>query len=277
MAIAIRLNRRHKAALFANLIAAGASLVSGANLKTGLGIILLGVAFTWAIGSDSRLVHSLLLACGLLIVIGSLLYDWHAHREQARAYQDNVAEFERSIPDLSTRYPLLPYDVECPDQQMGPGSRPADLPDEFVPLKQPDGSYRYYPENEFPDGDPPTGLRLTRKQLAQAIKIKDHACGTSENENVVNHFLDRYPRWRTALVENEASENSPPKWYAEAVAAGVNMTAVSDYEKPDPPEPHRLWQCVTNGWVLIVPGVILSFIGVGLLFGVRPTRNESDS
>jgi hypothetical protein len=272
MTLALKLNRRHKAALFVTLVAAGTGLVLGASMKIGLGIILLGVAFAWAFGSDSRSVHRLFLACGLLIVIGSLVYDCHAHREQARAYQDQVAEFEREIPEIAERDPLLPYDVECPDQHKGRADLPPLVADGWVPVKQPDGSYDYSPKDKFPDGDPPTGIRLTRDQLAEAIKTKDPACQTSENEKVVNHFLDRYPRWRTALVEDEASGDSQPRWYADAVAAGVNMTAVSDEEKPDPPEPPKLSQSVSNGWVLTVPGVLLFFIGVGLLFGIKPTR-----
>jgi hypothetical protein len=275
MAIAQRLNRRHKAALFVMLLAAGASLVSGGTMKVGLGIILLGMAFTWAFGSGSRAMHRLFVGCGLSIVFGSLGYAWEAHREKTTLYRDEFAQFERGIPDLAKMYHLLPYDVECPDQNLGPAGLPAEVPDGWVPVKQPDGSYTYYPENEFPDGAPPTGLRLTRDQLSHAIKTKDPACQSSANEKVVNHFLDRYPRWRTALVEDGASGDSQPQWYADAVAAGVNINAVPEAEKPDPPEPPNLWQSVGNGWVPIVLGVFLFFIGVGLLFGIKPTRNES--
>jgi hypothetical protein len=276
MAIAQRLNRRHKAALFVMLVAAGASLVSGGTMKVGLGIILLGIAFTWAFGSGSRAVHRLVLACGLFIVFGSLGYAWEAHREKTTLYRDEIAQFEREIPDLAKMYHLLPYDVECPDQHMGPVDLSSGIPANWVPVKQPDGSYRYYPEDNFPDGDPPTGLRLTRDQLSHAIKTKDPACQTSANEKVVNHFLDRYPRWRTALVEDGASGDSQPKWYADAVVAGVNINAVPEEEKPDPPGPPKLWQSVGNGWVFIVLGLLLFFIGVGLLFGVKPNRNDSE-
>jgi hypothetical protein len=47
------LNRRHKALLFITLVITGCSLLLGAELKDALGFLLLGVAFAWAIGSDT--------------------------------------------------------------------------------------------------------------------------------------------------------------------------------------------------------------------------------
>jgi hypothetical protein len=216
--------------------------------------------------AERCIVFSLRAAC-----IGSLGYAWEAHREKTTLYRDEFAQFERGIPDLAKMYHLLPYDIKCTDLDQTPLCPPG-----FVEVKQPDGSFSIYSEDVVPDGSPPAGLPLTRDQLAQAIKTKEPAYQTSENENVVNQFLDRYPRWRTALVEDGASGDSQPKWYADAVAAGVNINAVPEAEKPDPPEPPKLWQSVGNGWVLIVLGLLLFFVGVGLLFGVKPNRNDSE-
>jgi hypothetical protein len=47
------LNRRHKALLFVTLVITGCSLLLGAELKNAVGFLLLGVAFAWAIGSDT--------------------------------------------------------------------------------------------------------------------------------------------------------------------------------------------------------------------------------
>ena len=46
-------NRRHKAILFVTLVASGCALLLGAELKEALGSMMLGVAFAWAIGSDT--------------------------------------------------------------------------------------------------------------------------------------------------------------------------------------------------------------------------------
>jgi hypothetical protein len=47
------LNRRHKAVLFVTLVVSGCSLLVGAQLRGALGIITLGVAIAWAIGSNT--------------------------------------------------------------------------------------------------------------------------------------------------------------------------------------------------------------------------------
>lgn len=47
------LNRRHKALLFIALVITGCSLLLGAELKDALGFLLLGIAFAWAVGSDT--------------------------------------------------------------------------------------------------------------------------------------------------------------------------------------------------------------------------------
>src|SRR2546426_395017 len=47
------LNRRHKAILFVALVLTGCGLLVGAELKEALGFMMLGVAFAWAIGSET--------------------------------------------------------------------------------------------------------------------------------------------------------------------------------------------------------------------------------
>ena len=54
------LNRRHKAALFIALIVTGCSLLAGATLAEGLGVLILGLTFAWVLGSaaTTRLLQS---------------------------------------------------------------------------------------------------------------------------------------------------------------------------------------------------------------------------
>jgi hypothetical protein len=56
------LNRRHKVILFIALVAAGSGLLTGATLKEGLGILMLGAALAWVAGSGPafRACHYLL-------------------------------------------------------------------------------------------------------------------------------------------------------------------------------------------------------------------------
>ncbi len=101
------LNKRHKVALFLTLLAAGALLVWGAGVKQTAGAVFLGLAFGWALGSNSRLVHVSFVAVGLILGIGPALRDWYDHRSEVKKYRASVAEFERRIPDLAKQYPAF--------------------------------------------------------------------------------------------------------------------------------------------------------------------------
>ena len=47
------LNRRHKAVLFLTLVMAGSSLLAGATLSEAVGMLMLGGAFAWLVGSEA--------------------------------------------------------------------------------------------------------------------------------------------------------------------------------------------------------------------------------
>ena len=78
------LNRRHKAALFLTLLIAGLTLIFSESVLTALGVTLLCLAFTWAVGSDSRAVHYAFLVVGLVVLLGPLVQHgaewWEQHR-----------------------------------------------------------------------------------------------------------------------------------------------------------------------------------------------------
>jgi hypothetical protein len=85
------LNRRHKAVLFATLVCAGIILLAGGGIGPGLGSIFLGVAL--AVGSNSRLVHWLFVAAGLLLLVTPPLYFWHERRAlQAKSAPDFIPD-----------------------------------------------------------------------------------------------------------------------------------------------------------------------------------------
>jgi hypothetical protein len=77
------LNRRHKAALFLALIPVGVGLLLGAGAKQSLGMALLGMAFAWAFGSDSRPVHWLFVVAGTVLAFAPLALQWHERCEAA--------------------------------------------------------------------------------------------------------------------------------------------------------------------------------------------------
>ena len=49
----VSLNRRHKVILFTTLVLSGSGLLAGAELKETIGLMMLGAAMAWALGSDA--------------------------------------------------------------------------------------------------------------------------------------------------------------------------------------------------------------------------------
>ncbi len=94
-----QLNRRHKAALWLALGLCGLGLLTGSGIKEGIGVLLLGVVFAWALGSNSRLVHSAFIAAGLTIMAWAGVA-WHRHSVELAAYQqaNPYAAFQQASP-----------------------------------------------------------------------------------------------------------------------------------------------------------------------------------
>jgi hypothetical protein len=92
------LNRRHKVGLFLVLVAAGISLFFEASEKQTTGIILLGLAATWLVGTLSvRLLWLLssFLGCLVAIIVGG-----KPVVDDSRSFQESVQSYERAVADL---------------------------------------------------------------------------------------------------------------------------------------------------------------------------------
>ena len=110
------LNRRHKVALFLTLLTTGTWLVSGESARQAIGIALLGAAFAWAFGSDSRLVHWVVTALGSALLLAPVCYEWYEYRDKVKYYERKVVAFEREIPELAKKYS---FDKTAIDPQSG--------------------------------------------------------------------------------------------------------------------------------------------------------------
>ncbi len=92
------LNRRHNVGLFLVLVAAGISLFFEASAKQTAGIVLLGIAATWLLGTISvRLLWLLssFLGCLVGIIAGGkpVVDDW-------KSFQESIQSYDRAIADL---------------------------------------------------------------------------------------------------------------------------------------------------------------------------------
>jgi hypothetical protein len=125
MILPLNLNRRHKVTLFLTVVLAGIAALSGGKMMEVVGILLLGLALAWALGSDSRVVHWLFLSLGALLACGTVGLAWLIHQSDTNLYAKKVADFEQRIPELAKEYPLHKEGQIIWDK---PGWRPVEEP-----------------------------------------------------------------------------------------------------------------------------------------------------
>lgn len=70
---AVNLNLRHKLALCATLVCVGLIVLLGGGTRAAVGIGILGIAFSWAFGSNHRLVHWLFVIFGVPLLIPAVV------------------------------------------------------------------------------------------------------------------------------------------------------------------------------------------------------------
>jgi len=76
--------------LFLTLIAAGISLLLGAGAAKVIGVALLGIAMAWAFGSNSRAVHWLFFAAGLVLLLGPSSREWYTSSKARKAFKNGL-------------------------------------------------------------------------------------------------------------------------------------------------------------------------------------------
>jgi hypothetical protein len=92
------LNRRHKVVIFVALIIAGVVLMNDSSLGEGLGVILIGVCFAWAVGSDYRPVYVILLLTGIILALGGpILPGRRDHQTAMTKFQSALTEYQAAI------------------------------------------------------------------------------------------------------------------------------------------------------------------------------------
>jgi hypothetical protein len=99
------LNRRHKAALFATLVCVALLLVlSHTGIRLIVGIALLGMALSWALGSNSRPVHWLFVVVGLVLLVDPVWdgFTWPQRRPEIIESQKSLIQSDLDLLKAST-------------------------------------------------------------------------------------------------------------------------------------------------------------------------------
>jgi hypothetical protein len=167
MAVLSSLNSRHKAVFFLTALAVGFSLITTSNLRVSLGVASIGIAMAWAVGSDSRLAHLLLLVCGLIVAAGPVVWGWTKHQQQRRQYEKQIAQFEAKFPDFASIYPLWRLQIASEDtgssassaKDAGPKNVPFD-PDTFMAQRRREKVFRDEKLEKILDDDDFWGLKM---------------------------------------------------------------------------------------------------------------------
>jgi hypothetical protein len=100
------LNRRHKAGLFLTLVAVGCGLFLEVSARQAVGIALLGIAFSWLIGS---LTPRALIAVFAIVICGVGLYvaaapvwsDWNSAQKSAAEYEVSISDLQYAVKTAS--------------------------------------------------------------------------------------------------------------------------------------------------------------------------------
>jgi hypothetical protein len=96
---AATLNRRHKTALCATLICVGLILLLGVGIRAAVGVGLLGIAFSWALGSNYRLVHWLFVVFGVLLLVPAVGdgFSWSRNKAEVIKDQASLIQTDRNM------------------------------------------------------------------------------------------------------------------------------------------------------------------------------------
>ena len=97
--MAAMFNRRNKTALCSTLICVGLIVLFGGGVRAAVGIALLGIAFSWAFGSNSRLIHWLFVVFGLLLLIPAMVdgFLWPRNKPEIIKDQSSIIEGDREM------------------------------------------------------------------------------------------------------------------------------------------------------------------------------------
>ncbi len=246
--------------MFLTLLAAGVSLVFGAGQSAG--IVLLGLAFAWILGSNSRIVHWLLVGLGLALLAGPIGLDWRSHRQASKRYESNVAAFEHRIPELAKEYPAADTKLTAEQTETLRAYNTMTETQFAHWLKSRYPELQKYGDHEVAEG---VLKRLPKRPSYISLPLPDgrHAHFPVDTTNAVIR----------AAIAREFPQT--PGWYLDALAARVDVAGVPGDEKPgNPPEPFKLWRAVTESWIFEAPGVLLFCVGLGLILGAKPKGSE---
>lgn len=176
------LNRRHKAGLCATLICVGFILLLGGNwdypdvgIRPVVGVMLLGMAFSWALGSNNRLIHWLFVVFGLLYLVSVALdvFMWPRNKPEIIKDQISIIEGDRDI--LKNDRSILTLEMDRQEQRKEQEAVSKDSDELFKDERelrrlQTETTFRHVVKNDW--GELVGGLLLLSAGLGLILGVK---------------------------------------------------------------------------------------------------------
>ena len=169
------LNLRHKMSLCATLACVGLIVMLGGGVRTAIGTGLLGVAFSWAFGSNHGFVHWLFVILGILLLFGAAgdAFFWSRVKPDLLKDQASLVVSGRAMQkeDLSIVLHETDKQAQRKDQEANTKDLDQLLKDEQeLSRLQSEGTFRHVLNNDW--GALGGGLLLLSSGLGMVIGIK---------------------------------------------------------------------------------------------------------
>lgn len=230
------LNNRHKAGLFLTAVVAGLCLVMGEGFRVTIGVSIIGLALSWALGSRLRALRWIIAILCILTMLAPLIAAIADHHIAARAYYRSVDDFHARLPSFAKEHPDLAAGIV--PQNSDPYAALAALSGGSTP--------------GYEDGD-----AFTR------------ASRTLDIPNVGQIYFPSKITAKDIAAAFRADKNhsQPPDWYFEALDAGVDPAQISNLSPPrEKPKALDVVAEVSDGMLVEVPSAILAGIFLISLF-----------
>lgn len=293
----ISLNSRHKVGVFVTAIAVGVCLCLGASFRNACGAIIIGLALSWALGSNIRPLRWGIAVVSILIMLTPLLVAVVEHYRAVRAYGQSIANFRARLPALAEEHPDLAAGVVYLGPKTGePIStppitewdakgrpiRPSGGATESSGSGRPSGSGGAPPTPPPPRNDPYEALAALYGGVPQGDDKVDAFTRASRTLDIPNvgeiYFPSNVSAKDIAAAFRAARDHSqPPDWYFEALDAGIDPAQISYLSPPgDRPRPLEPWTAISDGALIELSSTALAFAFFGsFLLERRKVANSS--
>jgi hypothetical protein len=272
------LNFRRQAILFAIVITVGIALFVGTNPRAVVGIIVIGLALAWPLGSDNRLILISISIFGFVIALSPFFQSYLHHKSQVNSYIESTKIFERNLERLTWKYPVYTIIGDASKEKRIEHEEVEDVYQFSYALKR-----MGYNDSEVESAKADLlkkwdEFRMNRR-FSIEFPVKIESAGNPSN---ISYALE-HPVLDDFTDSKQLFFQGRPNWYARAVASGIDVKRLDSSERPDEePAAFDAWRTLYTKPLLSGCGLALGIYGLLVLAvrvhsGVPPTGARAAS